>query len=358
MVVRYVAAQSHGRLLQKCPLELVRISRVVRVMVVSRSGIRPINLEHSTSFIVAMATKKDPPMTNSNEHNSNASVGRSGSKGFALTEENVAILKNAVLHGGRVSFRGAVLGYFLRGGIDFLLRLLRILRGKVSVVKVIKETFGASDALRTAWFFGSFSFLWKAIYDVATQLGQLTTGKAGFTAGVLAGLSIVFERKERRIGIAEQVIVRGLNVGWSILKNANRISFPVRLAAELERVIGGGLNLAPLLLAFSSSTKATPSSLSFAARKSCFPMSDTRKFFLQLSIHLSEIRGRSRRLCSRSSGATSTAKLCPPTRSNFCKSTNQRRSQPNQSKPLREKPSNLSIAALCILMKTVAIGKD
>ena len=109
---------------------------------------------------------------------------------------------------------------------DFLLRLPRIFRGKQSLVKVILETFSHKDALRTAWFFGSFAFLWKTVFDIASNLVELTPGKAGAAAGFAAGLALFFEGRERRAGIAQQVLVRGLQQGWNALKEANHISFP------------------------------------------------------------------------------------------------------------------------------------
>ncbi|KAI9010699.1 hypothetical protein DFJ74DRAFT_610546 [Hyaloraphidium curvatum] len=130
------------------------------------------------------------------------------------------------MHGARVGARGAILGYFLRGGVDFLLRLLRILRGKASLIQAIRTTFGSSDALRTAWFFGTFSFLWKSVYDLSTALWKLPPERAGFAAGTIAGLALVFESKERRVGIAQQVLVRGLQAAYNTLKAANRFSFP------------------------------------------------------------------------------------------------------------------------------------
>lgn len=56
--------------------------------------------------------------------------------------------------------------------------------------------------------FGSFSLLWKLINNGMRQYRGKEDRLNGMVAGAIAGLSILFEKKERRVDIAQQFFVR------------------------------------------------------------------------------------------------------------------------------------------------------
>jgi Tim17/Tim22/Tim23/Pmp24 family len=64
------------------------------------------------------------------------------------------------------------------------------------------------DALRFGAMFGSFSLLWKLINNGMRQYRGKEDRLNGMVAGTIAGLSILFEKKERRVDIAQQLFVR------------------------------------------------------------------------------------------------------------------------------------------------------
>jgi hypothetical protein len=56
--------------------------------------------------------------------------------------------------------------------------------------------------------FGSFSLLWKLFNNGLRQYRGKEDRLNGMIAGTIAGLSILFEKKERRVDIAQQLFVR------------------------------------------------------------------------------------------------------------------------------------------------------
>ncbi|KAJ3020903.1 UNVERIFIED_CONTAM: hypothetical protein HDU68_009903 [Siphonaria sp. JEL0065] len=118
-----------------------------------------------------------------------------------------------LLHALRASLRASVLGYSIRSGLLFLLRLLRVARGKMPIVKAIKESFLGLDSVRMAGFFATFAFVWKAVNNaiISYRSGKDNYVNA-FTSGAVAGaLACLVEQKQWRIDMAQQLIVRGLS---------------------------------------------------------------------------------------------------------------------------------------------------
>lgn len=64
------------------------------------------------------------------------------------------------------------------------------------------------DAFRFAAMFGSFSFLWKSVNNGLRIYRNKDDRLNGLISGAVAGLSILFEKEERRIDLAQQLLVR------------------------------------------------------------------------------------------------------------------------------------------------------
>ena len=56
--------------------------------------------------------------------------------------------------------------------------------------------------------FGTFALLWKSINNGMRYYRGKDDRLNGLVSGAIAGLSILFERKERRVDIAQQLLVR------------------------------------------------------------------------------------------------------------------------------------------------------
>jgi hypothetical protein len=56
--------------------------------------------------------------------------------------------------------------------------------------------------------FGSFAFLWKFVNNGMRLYRGKDDRLNGLVGGAVAGLSILFEKKERRVDIAQQLLVR------------------------------------------------------------------------------------------------------------------------------------------------------
>lgn len=73
---------------------------------------------------------------------------------------------------------------------------------------ILHASFKNLDTLRFAAMFGSFSFLWKSINNGMRIYRNKDDRLNGLVSGAIAGLSILFEKKERRVDIAQQLFVR------------------------------------------------------------------------------------------------------------------------------------------------------
>jgi hypothetical protein len=56
--------------------------------------------------------------------------------------------------------------------------------------------------------FGSFALLWKSVNNGMRLYRGKDDRLNGLVGGAVAGLSILFEKKERRVDIAQQMLVR------------------------------------------------------------------------------------------------------------------------------------------------------
>jgi len=122
-----------------------------------------------------------------------------------------AIIRHA-LRGGARAF---LLAYGVRAGVNFCLYLIRVVRKRAAISNILNASFRSLDALRFGAMFGSFSLLWKLINNGMRHYRGKEDRLNGMVAGSIAGLSILFEKKERRVDIAQQLFVRALQALWN-----------------------------------------------------------------------------------------------------------------------------------------------
>ncbi|KAI8908767.1 hypothetical protein DFJ77DRAFT_473245 [Powellomyces hirtus] len=127
----------------------------------------------------------------------------------------------------RVGIRAGLLGFALRAGVAFLIRLVGVARGKTSLRDALIRTLTAKAMRQFAYFLGSFAAIWKGVNSVLRLVRNGTDDKLnGFIAGACAGLALGFEDKERRISIAQQMLVRGLRGVFHGMKTRNIFHLP------------------------------------------------------------------------------------------------------------------------------------
>ncbi|ORY48568.1 hypothetical protein BCR33DRAFT_847954 [Rhizoclosmatium globosum] len=154
----------------------------------------------STDDLTAGQTPPPPPLS------------RRGSAHALVRHVSRRGWKSILGHAARTSLRAALLGYSIRSGLLFLLRLLRVYKGKLPVLKALRESFAGRDSARMAAFFAIFAFVWKASNNaiIAFRDGKddhINSFLSGSLAGALACLA---EEKQWRIDMSQQLLVRGL----------------------------------------------------------------------------------------------------------------------------------------------------
>ncbi|KAI9344244.1 hypothetical protein BDR26DRAFT_1005960 [Obelidium mucronatum] len=129
-------------------------------------------------------------------------------------------------HALRSAARAALLGFSIRAGLVFLLRLLRVARGRMPLAAALRDSFLGSDAARMAAFFAVFAAAWKAVNNSIVACRGKSDAVNSFTAGALAGgLACLMEQRQWRIDMAQQLCVRGLQALFNSLSINGHFSF-------------------------------------------------------------------------------------------------------------------------------------
>ncbi|KAI8969195.1 hypothetical protein BDF20DRAFT_907926 [Mycotypha africana] len=116
---------------------------------------------------------------------------------------------NEVLqHSLRGGARAFLLAYGVRAGINFCLYLTRIVQKRGRWSRILEVSFKNLDSVRFGAMFGLFALLWKFVNNSMRLCRGKDDRLNGFVSGAIAGLSIMVEKKERRIDIAQQLFVR------------------------------------------------------------------------------------------------------------------------------------------------------
>ncbi|CAG8501558.1 8173_t:CDS:2 [Ambispora leptoticha] len=134
-----------------------------------------------------------------------------------------AILAHAITGG----LRTYLLAHGARGALNFILHLTMMLRKrKLRIGRAFKYGFFGKDALRFGLAFGGFSFLWKLINNGLRHTRGKDDMWNGMVAGSIAGLSILAEKRERRITIAQQLFVRAMQGVYNAGQAREYFHFP------------------------------------------------------------------------------------------------------------------------------------
>ncbi|KAF9100124.1 hypothetical protein BGX23_006088 [Mortierella sp. AD031] len=131
------------------------------------------------------------------------------------------VLKHAILG----AIRSGGVSYGAKALVNLCLGMLKLMKGKGSFVKIVKEAFTGVDALRFGSFFGMFSFLWKLVNN-GLRLYRGTDDRInGAIAGAIAGLSLFIETPERRVTFAQQMFIRSMQGVYNAGKYRGQFSF-------------------------------------------------------------------------------------------------------------------------------------
>lgn len=117
-----------------------------------------------------------------------------------LNKPDFKSLREIILYASRTSIRAFLVGYLLRGGFTALVKLLALLKRKISFLDLLVAALG-QDSLRFGTFFGSFTFLWKSTQNLLALYRKKHDKLNGFVAGLVAGVSLLVEKPERRVQI-------------------------------------------------------------------------------------------------------------------------------------------------------------
>lgn len=115
----------------------------------------------------------------------------------------------------KASIKGAILGYGIRGGLDLLLKLISVSRGKISLSEALRKSLLGEDAFRFTSFFGVYGLLWKLTNGLLVKwrgTDRKNDKWNGFISGAVAGTALICESPHRRVSIAQQMLIRGLQV--------------------------------------------------------------------------------------------------------------------------------------------------
>eukprot|EP00842_Homolaphlyctis_polyrhiza_P001956 jgi/Hompol1/2761/HPOL_003023-RA len=140
---------------------------------------------------------------------------------------NWSSITQILLHALKGGARSFALAFALRGGITFVIKLFKVIRKRATLHDAIQSFFHI-ESHRFARMIGAFSFIWKLVNNsLLFYRGGGRQSKAnGAIAGALAGLSILFEIEENRIGIAQQLFMRSMQAGYNALHTRKMLRIP------------------------------------------------------------------------------------------------------------------------------------
>ncbi|KAJ3102002.1 hypothetical protein HDU97_000915 [Phlyctochytrium planicorne] len=158
-----------------------------------------------------------------------------------------------LLHAAKGGMRSFGLALALRGGISFLISLLKVMKKKMTFVDAAKLLYGP-DAMRFAKMVGSFSFIWKFVLNLLhlanrkrllpsvllskpktitedsekdKNTATLTQDRIfSFIAGSIAGVSVMFENGPNRVAVMQQLGIRSLQAFYGHLHARSIFSIP------------------------------------------------------------------------------------------------------------------------------------
>ncbi|KAI8063716.1 uncharacterized protein B0P05DRAFT_555409 [Gilbertella persicaria] len=174
--------------------------------------------------------------------------------------------KEVIQHAIKGASRAFLLAYGVRASVNFCLYLIRVLRKRAPWAHIFEASFANLDSIRFGAMFGSFAFLWKSINNGMRVYRGKDDRLNGLVGGAVAGLSILFEKKERRVDIAQQLLVRALQAIYNAGKardifyfeNGDALLFAVTCAQVLYAYTMRPETLPPDFYAFMVKTARCP----------------------------------------------------------------------------------------------------
>ncbi|KAI9011430.1 hypothetical protein BC832DRAFT_345902 [Gaertneriomyces semiglobifer] len=131
-----------------------------------------------------------------------------------------------IIHAARGGLRSFLLAFAMRGGISFLIKLVRVVSGRLPFIRAL-QAFFAPECKRFGLMVGSFSVLWKLLSNLIFYYrGQQSKWNGAIAGAIAGGVAILFEEKETRLGIAQQFFVRSMQAGYNALKARNKVYLP------------------------------------------------------------------------------------------------------------------------------------
>lgn len=141
-------------------------------------------------------------------------------------------VEQLIVHAGEAGLRAFLLGFSLRAGVSFATVCFRLTRKRGIPASVVLRAIFGSDSFRFGALLGTFTFLYKWTLHALRLFnfgrngrGQEEIWHPAF-AGALSGFAILCEKPSRRITIAQQLFVRGLQGNVNILQGRGWLKIP------------------------------------------------------------------------------------------------------------------------------------
>ncbi|KAL0090897.1 hypothetical protein J3Q64DRAFT_1707611 [Phycomyces blakesleeanus] len=178
-------------------------------------------------------------------------------------------LEELIHHALKGGARAFLLAYGVRAGVNFCLYLLRVMRKKAPIANILAASFKNLDALRFGAMFGSFALLWKSVNNGMRLYRGKEDRLNGFVGGAAAGLAILFEKPNRRVDIAQQLLVRAVQAIYNAgkardifyFKNGDSLLFGLTCAQILYAYTMQPQTLPPDFYVFMVKAARVPESL-------------------------------------------------------------------------------------------------
>ncbi|KAJ3295558.1 hypothetical protein HDU79_008905 [Rhizoclosmatium sp. JEL0117] len=114
----------------------------------------------------------------------------------------------------------------LRGGVFFLVSLLKVAKKKASLSSTLKELFMSRTVYRFANMVGCFAAVFKLVSNYLRFKGLFSDQRlCAFAGGFVGGFSVLFETYENRVVVLQQFGIRGLQAIYNGLEARNLFSF-------------------------------------------------------------------------------------------------------------------------------------
>ncbi|GAA5834813.1 hypothetical protein JCM5353_000676 [Sporobolomyces roseus] len=162
-------------------------------------------------------------------------------------------------HALRGGLRSVFLGSTVRALVNLVVVLLRLTKKRGLPPKLILNALFGPDTVRFGAMLGLFSFLYKwtlhtlRLYNFGPSGAGEEEHWHAVLAGFVSGFSVLAEKKSRRITLGQQLLVRGLQGRYNVLKSRGKI--PIKNVS----VWVFGLSCANIMFSWLMAPEALPS---------------------------------------------------------------------------------------------------